>query len=281
MPLNIADTPTNTEAETFLNGLETTVGEHSDMLDGTAPIPSATIETATAERLVMASETLTYAGTVNIDFNTNSWKKVHLTGDVTFTTSNLTAGESVTLHITTDGTQRNMTFPAWGGDEFYSEIPTALAANGKAILVLFSSGTTDADVDAAYALRGGGSPVTTDGVQTLTNKTIPLVTKVASSNYTIGTDNALELYGGMIYATAAITLTIPAVTAGMSFTVQTIGAVAVSVDPNASDLLVRDGTAQADGEKVTNLSTAGDIAVFTYYDATGWAVATNGWTNGG
>lgn len=107
-----------------------------------------------------------------------------------------------------------------------------------------------------------------------------IVTKTTASSYTIGTTDPNELYGGVIYVTGAATITIPAVVAGASFTVITIGAVAVSVDPNASDLIYLDGTALSDGDKITNLSTAGDIAVFTYYDATGWAASTNGWTDG-
>ena len=106
------------------------------------------------------------------------------------------------------------------------------------------------------------------------------VTKIATGAYTIGTTNAQELYGGVIYVTSAATITIPAVAAGASFTVITIGAIAVSVDPNASDLIYLDGVALSDGDKITNLSTAGDIAHFTYYDATGWHAATNGWTDG-
>lgn len=107
-----------------------------------------------------------------------------------------------------------------------------------------------------------------------------IVTKTTASSYTIGTTDARELYGGVIYVTGAATITIPAVAAGASFTVITIGAVAVSVDPNASDLIYLDGTALADGDKVTNASTAGDIAVFTYYDGTGWYASTNSWTDG-
>ncbi len=107
-----------------------------------------------------------------------------------------------------------------------------------------------------------------------------VVTKTTSGNYTIGTTNPRELYGGVIYVTGAATLTIPAAAAGMNFTVITIGAVAVSVDPNAADLIVLDGTALSDGDKITNLSTAGDIAVFSYYDATGFHASTNGWTDG-
>ncbi len=107
-----------------------------------------------------------------------------------------------------------------------------------------------------------------------------IVTKSTAASYTIGTTDSRELYGGVIYVTGAATITIPAVAAGASFTVITIGAVAVSVDPNASDLIYLDGTALADGDKVTNTSTAGDIAVFTYLDGTGWYCASNGWTDG-
>lgn len=108
-----------------------------------------------------------------------------------------------------------------------------------------------------------------------------LVTKQTATSYTSGTTNALENYGGVIYVTGAATITLPAVADGMSVTIITIGAVAVSVDPNAADLIYLDGTALDDGDKITNLSTAGDIAVLTYYDATGWHAVTNGWTDGG
>jgi hypothetical protein len=114
---------------------------------------------------------------------------------------------------------------------------------------------------------------------TLTNKSIPVTVKITAASYTIGTTSPLELYGGVIYVTSAATITIPAVVAGQSFTVITIGAIAVSVDPNAADLIILDGTTLSDGDKITNLSTAGDIAVFTAYDATGWYAATNGWTD--
>jgi hypothetical protein len=83
------------------------------------------------------------------------------------------------------------------------------------------------------------------------------------------------------YVNAAATLTMLAVDTETNFNVKTIGAVAVSVDPNASDLLYLDGAALDDGDKITNLSTAGDVATIQYYDATGAYAATNGWTDGG
>lgn len=123
------------------------------------------------------------------------------------------------------------------------------------------------DVNATNVLFGGATVAVRPAV------------KITATNYTIGTTDPNELYGGVIYVTGAATITIPAVAAGASFTVITIGAVAVSVDPNAADLIYLDGTALSDGDKITNLSTAGDMAVFTYYDATGWGAQTNGWTD--
>lgn len=148
-----------------------------------------------------------------------------------------------------------------------------LAMSGAFNITLTSTANTN------VTLPTTGTLATLGGVETLTNKSLPITVKTTASNYTIGTTSALELYGGVIYVTAACTLTIPAVTAGQSFTVITVGAVAVSVDPNASDLIMLDGVALSDGDSITNLSTSGDIAVFTYYDATGWYAATNGWTD--
>jgi hypothetical protein len=61
----------------------------------------------------------------------------------------------------------------------------------------------------------------------------------------------------------------------------TIGAIAVSVKPDATDLIVLEGLALDDGDKITNASLSGDIAVLTYYGTTGWYAATTSWTDGG
>ena len=97
-----------------------------------------------------------------------------------------------------------------------------------------------------------------------------VVTKVASEAYTIGTTNAAEAYGGVIYVTGAAVITYPAVVAGMHFTIITVGDVAVSGKPNANDLQYLDGAVCDDADKVTNTSGAGDLIVVTYYDGTGW-----------
>lgn len=110
---------------------------------------------------------------------------------------------------------------------------------------------------------------------------LAFVTKTTNANYTIGNTDARELRGGVIYVTGAATLTVPAVASYMHFTVLTVGNVAVSVDFDAADRVLLDGIALDDGDKITNLSTAGDVAVVTYESASGFYASTNGWTDGG
>lgn len=99
-----------------------------------------------------------------------------------------------------------------------------------------------------------------------------------SGNQTL---TASQCYGSTIYVTGAATITLPPVADGMSVRVVTIGAVAVSVDPDAADLIRLEGAALDDGDKITNASTSGDEAILTYYSADGWYASTNGWTDGG
>lgn len=151
-----------------------------------------------------------------------------------------------------------------------------VTTNANLTGVVTSVGNATAIADAALSIAK------TSGLQAALDskagKAVPV--KVTASNYTVGTTDPNELYGGVIYVTAAATLTLPAVVSGASFTVITVGAFAVSVDPNAADLIVLDGTALSDGDKITNLSHTGDVAVLTYYDATGWYASTNGWIDG-
>jgi len=94
---------------------------------------------------------------------------------------------------------------------------------------------------------------------------------------TIVTDSltipARFMYGGVIYVTGTSLLTLPAVADGMNFSVITIGAVLVELKPDADDLFILDGTALSDEDKAANTSTTGDLAVITYYNATGFYVA--------
>lgn len=207
-------------------------------------------------------------------------RAITLTGDLI-----RVGAHSLTL---TTGATTDVTLPASGTLLTTTGVGTGLTAlNGENIQDdtidddSLDFGTGADQISAAdVPIADTGSIFTATDAEAALLELAKVPTKNTATSYTIGTTDARELYGGVIYVTGAATITIPAVAAGASFTVITVGAVAVSVDPNASDLIVLDGTALSDGDKVTNTSTTGDIAVFTYYDGTGWYCTSNSWTDG-
>jgi len=95
--------------------------------------------------------TLTWASSLAISFS-NSDQTVTLTGNTTFTTSNLSAAAPVLLRIVCDSTGRTLTFPSgwtWVG----GSAPSAIAASKIGLLSLVSYSTTDTSVVAAYAVQ--------------------------------------------------------------------------------------------------------------------------------
>lgn len=92
--------------------------------------------------------TLTYAATVNIDFDSDDYRSLALTGNVTFTTSNRAAPKSVTIKILADGSIRSFTFPSW--IFVGAAAPASIAANKTAVLSVTCFGTTDALIVATY-----------------------------------------------------------------------------------------------------------------------------------
>ena len=114
-----------------------------------------------------------------------------------------------------------------------------------------------------------------------------VTTNSKSANYTIGTDDAKECYGGVIYVTSTCDITAcDNLADGMSFSVITIGATQVDVDVQSDDRMYLDGTALDDGDKASNTSTTGDSIVCTYESAAGWYCMSgspdgDNWTDGG
>ena len=127
----------------------------------------------------------------------------------------------------------------------------------------------------AASFAGDGS-----GITNVTAAAIQCATKITATNYTVGTDNSSEMYGGVIYVTAACTQLLPAVSAGMSVTIIADGANIVTIDVNASDQVKLDGSAfDTAGDGIVSGGTAGEIAVITYYSGDGWYAATDGWAS--
>lgn len=195
--------------------------------------------------------------------------------------SDLTADRNLT--ITTGDAARGLTLNA--DVALNQDLETSDTVQFAGLELGHATDTTLARSAAGTVTIEGSEVATTDDTQTLTNKTLKnsdntmqIYTEKHGASHTI---SANECYGGVHYVTAAATITLPAAADGMSVTIISVGANAVSVDPNASDLLVLDGATLGVGNKATSPGGAGDIIVLTYYDATGWYAASNTWTDGG
>jgi len=110
--------------------------------------------------------------------------------------------------------------------------------------------------------------------------------KSSDADYVVGTDDACECYGGVIYQDTAMTagnaiIACDGLADGMNFTVIANVAGTVIVDTQSDDMAWLDGTTIGDGDSIDSGGTLGEIAVFGYYSATGWYIASDGWSDGG
>jgi hypothetical protein len=88
--------------------------------------------------------------TTALDFSGDQVQTISISANTTFTTSNRATGKTKTIKITTDGSTRTLTFPAW---KFVGTKPTEQAASKIGILTVTCFGTADTDVVAAYAVE--------------------------------------------------------------------------------------------------------------------------------
>ena len=89
---------------------------------------------------------------VDFDFDsTNAIQTLSISGNTTFTGSNYAAGKSITLFITTDGSDRDLAFPA--GWVFQGAKPADQAASKVGTLTLLCTSTSEASVRCAYAVE--------------------------------------------------------------------------------------------------------------------------------
>lgn len=108
-----------------------------------------TLVSATRYETVISS--ITYASTVTLDFSTNNFQTIALTGDITFNTSNLASGRAKQVIISAGASARNITFPSWVW--LGTGAPTSLAASKSALLTLISTSTTDGAVYATWTVQ--------------------------------------------------------------------------------------------------------------------------------
>lgn len=143
--------------DTGLTATRITFAGTAGLLSDDADLTFAT-DTLTVTREVAGNVAITVTATGSItgsnavDFSGVGFLDWTMTGNVTFTTSNLVAGKSVTLRLLASGGTRTLTFP--GTWIFVGAAAPASLASGKyAILTLTSFSTTDANVVAAYAAQ--------------------------------------------------------------------------------------------------------------------------------
>lgn len=86
---------------------------------------------------------------------------------------------------------------------------------------------------------------------------------------TLGTD---ECQGDLYILTASITMVLPEVTGadGYNCCFYGTGANALTIDPNAADEIILDGTAIGTGDAIVSTGAAGDKICVTNHAATGW-----------
>jgi hypothetical protein len=95
-------------------------------------------------------KSVSFASTLDIGFNDEvNFRTVSLTGNLTLTGSGYQAGRMFSMRLVCDSTARNLTFPS--GWTFLGVKPSAMTASRTGVLSLFSYGSAEADVVAAYA----------------------------------------------------------------------------------------------------------------------------------
>lgn len=89
--------------------------------------------------------------TASLNFATETFKTISVAATTTFTASNYAPGRTITVKVTSDGTQRTLNFPAsW---VFVGTKPTSIAASKVGILTITSFGNTEGNCVAAWAVQ--------------------------------------------------------------------------------------------------------------------------------
>lgn len=224
------------------------------LVGGTTPAWSAT---PTLSNLVFSQTALSYAATVNIDFNAAALQTLSLTGNVTFTTSNRASGKSVTVEIVCDSTQRTLTFPAW---TWLGVAPAAITASKTAILTVTCFGSNDTDVVAAYGEKdltvtgnlsglSAGGVIYATGANAAATDTTNLFWDTTNKRLGIGTNapgNQLHINSGNAPANAQLKVSANSL-GGFGVTVYAAGSILMGFDADwqGSSWVARNTTAFA------------------------------------
>jgi hypothetical protein len=209
----------------------------------------------TVQGLVASSYIQTSPQTISatdIDVSTGSLFSKTLTADTTFTFSGLTNGARWTVILTQGASwTADFTGVTWLAGE------TPVMDTGVGIVNVFgflrSGGVTFGDVSQRALGPATGIIGTFAAPQT-------------DNPYTLTGSNA---YGFTLFYGATGTITLPAGVAGMNGVIYNTGSFTITIDPDGTEIVVRDGTAQAGGVSFTLSSGAGNY-VYVVFDGTRW-----------
>lgn len=142
------------------------------------------------------------------------------------------------------------------------------AENGTLSLYAHIAGTSTE----MLKVDGKNSKIDLGAIKLVTTGTlaggIPINTD--ANGMTSGEMTTAGMYGTMFVATGAGTWNLPAAAAGMNFCVLVPTAAAVIINPDASDVLVYDGTADTAGHEIAGGAASGDFLCFVAIDTTNW-----------
>jgi hypothetical protein len=132
--------------------------------------------------------------------------------------------------------------------------------------------TIDLDQTANTVIIGSSTGVTSIGFGSIglvtTGAILGGVNIISSSSnpYALSAANA---YGSAIFCTGTMEIDLPAGATGMAILIYNTGAYTITVDPNGSEVIVRDGTTQSGGISFTLSSGAGNY-VALIHNGTNW-----------
>jgi hypothetical protein len=247
---------------------------------------------AADKKISELTEVETLAGTDVLPIvNASATKKVQLTNLVTFGVGSITQGYHANLTAFSGLTLSTGLVGYTGGNlamitslqlsDDYAQFKSATASKGTfkmlmtsmndGILGTFTPVCTGACVLTTESYGAGTyTLVDTATAQTLTNKSVAMVgagtfaAPITTNPYTLA-----AAYNSVVYYGATGEIDLPAGVSGMNVIIYNTGAFTITIDPNASQAIVRDGTLQTGGVSITLSSGAGNY-VSLHFDGTEW-----------
>ena len=145
--LDLKASSTHSHAISDITDLTTTLSDKAD-LSGASFTGAVSVTGSVSATNFVGSVATT---TASLNFSTETFKTITLSGTTTFTASNYAAGRTVTVRVNPGASTRTINFPS--GWVFVGTKPTDIAANKIGILTVTSFGTTESECVAAWAVQ--------------------------------------------------------------------------------------------------------------------------------